>query len=50
MTANEGIKLSEGNIEGVQDSNKYFGIPQADVCYEEAARKSTETKHLQKVR
>ena len=50
MIRTEGVDLPEGNIGDIQDSYKYLGIPQANGSHEEAARKSTTTKYLQRVR
>ncbi len=46
----EGVEPPEGSISDVQDSYKYLGIPQANENHEEAARKSTKTKYLHRVR
>ena len=50
MIRTEGIDLPEGNIGDIQDSYKYLGIPQANGNHEEATRKSTTAKYLQRVR
>lgn len=44
----EGIVLPEGNTADIEDS--YLGIPQANGTHEEAARKATTTKYMQRVR
>ena len=49
MISIEGIDLPEGNIGDIQDSYKYLGIPQANGNHEEATRKSTTAKYLQRV-
>lgn len=39
MMSFEGVELPEGNIRDVQDSYKYFWIPQTNDNYEEAAQR-----------
>ncbi|KAI3355500.1 hypothetical protein L3Q82_018333 [Scortum barcoo] len=46
----EGVRLSDGNIADTEDNYKYLGIPQANGSLEEAARKLSTAKYLQRMR
>ncbi|KAI3374267.1 hypothetical protein L3Q82_006114 [Scortum barcoo] len=46
----EGDRLSDGNIADIEDSYRYFEIPQANGNLEEVGRKSGLAKYLKRVR